>query len=196
MNENPKKLKCFEASPVPGYVAANHPQQILKRCPLNDITNTSTKRQRQSSCKARDSIISKYKLDVSLVWDDRPSQCNPWFKPDGFTLDCKSINPEKLPIGFTQASKDRFQYNFTDPVKQEGTKRYRPVAYRMPFLKHHGFYDKNLTVSHLCHNNWCYNWNHHVFESLEINKARNGCPSGPSCRHKIKCLIPGIYSEN
>lgn len=56
-------------------------------------------------------------------------------------------------------------------------------------------YPQLMTVSHLCHNSWCYNWNHHILESLAVNKSRNGCPAGNSCRHKVKCIIPGEYSD-
>lgn len=194
--ENPKSEACFEAFPVPGYVAANPPQKNLKRRlgTLEDVTNVQTKK-RQRSCKTRDEIIQKYKQDLTTVWLDKPSVVKPWFKELGLTLNCKAIDEHSLPSGFTRVSEDRYQYNFTDP-DNKSTKRYRPVAYRMSFLNHNGFYDNTLTVSHLCHNNWCYNWDHHVLESLHLNKARNGCPAGPSCRHKFKCLIPGIYSED
>jgi hypothetical protein len=174
--------QCFEAFPVPGYVAADHPQQeTTKRKPLRNLTKAFVK-QRQRSEKTRDAIIAKYKADVQDVWIG-PIQ-----------LDCKEIKSDQLPVGFVKVSKDRFQYNFKDPMTKD-TKRFRPVAYRMPFLTDPCFYDKCITISHLCHNNWCYNWNHHTIETLAVNKARNGCPAGPNCRHTVKCLIPGQYSE-
>lgn len=189
--ENSQDHSCVEAFPVPGYVAANHPQQVLKR---NPSSSTVTKKQRQTACKTRKAVIAKYKQDVSLVWKDATSLCKPWFRPSGLNLDCKSIDPDNLPVGFTHVGDDRYQYNFTDPSATTKARRYRPAAYRVPFIEHIGYDDKALTVSHLCHNKRCYNWNHHTLESLEINKARNGCPAGPSCRHKTKCLIPGPFS--
>jgi hypothetical protein len=184
-----QKMKSFEASPVPGYVAADHPQQT-KRKPLG-LINHNVKRQK--SAPTREQIVSKYQTDVAATWIDKTSTVSTWFNPT-LNLECKQINPENLPTGFTRSNEDRFQYNFTDPESPKKS-RYRPVAYRIPFLQHEGFYDQNMTVSHLCHRNWCYNWNHHVLELLAINKARNGCPAGPSCRHTVKCIIPGEYSE-
>jgi hypothetical protein len=194
-NNESQDKECLEASPVPGYVAADHPQlQPLKRHRQpGSLANTPKKRQR--SCATRDQIVNKYKQDLSSVWVDKPVEKSPWFKPEGLVLDCKSADPQCLPSGFTSVGQDRFHYNFTDPESRTG-KRYRPVAYRVPFLKDEGFHDMLLTVSHLCHNNWCYNWNHHALESLEKNKARNGCPGGPSCRHKTRCRIPGEFSED
>lgn len=186
----PKDKARFEAFPVPGCVAANYPQHVLKQ------TASSPPKKRQTACNSRESVIVKYKKDVSSVWRDRTIRHEPWFQPNGLYLSCKSIEPTNLPVGFTNVGGDRYQYNFTDPeAPDKAKKRYRPVAYRVPFCADTGYYDKNMTVSHLCHNNWCYNWNHHVLESLSKNKARNGCPAGPSCRHKTKCLIPGEESE-
>lgn len=64
--------------------------------------------------------------------------------------------------------------NTISPTRLQLTnaKRYRPVAYRVPLIAHQAYGDKTTTVSHLCHNNWCYNWDHHTLESLEMNKAR------------------------
>ncbi len=191
MKERSQNNKCFEAFPVPGYVAADHPQQLTKRKPLGEIICNVKRRQKSATTRAL--IVAKYKQDVRTNWIDKPSFVNTWFNAS-LQLDCKEINPNNLPSGFTRTKESKYQYNFTDPETTE-KKRFRPVAYRMPFLQEKGFYDPNMTVSHLCHNNWCYNWDHHILESLPINKARNGCPAGPSCRHKVKCIIPGEYSE-
>lgn len=137
--------------------------------------------------------MAKYKTDVAAKWFDHTITKLTWFNPC-YKLDCKEINHNNLPCGFTQTKDNKYQYNFTDPESTD-KKRFRPVAYRIPFLQEDGVYDRNMTVSHLCHQNWCYNWNHHVLESLSINKARNGCPAGPSCRHKVKCIIPGEFSK-
>jgi Zinc-binding loop region of homing endonuclease len=191
----PKLSECVEASPVPGYVAANRPQQNLKRLTLEEVDSNIPAKRRQKACNTHEQVINKYKQDLAEVWLSRPTVSTPWFKPDGLTLDCKALDPKRLPSGFTKVGEERYQYNFKDPNITD-TKRYRPVAYRMPFLGQSGFLDKAMTVSHLCHHNWCYNWNHHILELLEKNKARNGCPAGPSCRHKLKCIVPGDYSEN
>lgn len=61
-------------------------------------------------------------------------------------------------------------------------------------------WDSGFTVDHLCHNTLCYNWNHHRFTPLALNKARNGCP-GPmgGCLHStttdkyMECKIPGFH---
>lgn len=188
----PKSKVRVEAFLVPGYVAADHPQ-LLKGLELRQVNVLKVKK-RQKSASTRDELISKYKRDLQRTWIEH-HVCSPtWFNKEGVTLECKAIDIENLPSGFTQTGENKFQYNFTDP-DCNSTKRFRPVAYRIPFLTDPGFYDTTMTVSHLCHNNWCYHWNHHVLESLAKNKARNGCPAGPSCRHKIKCLIPGIHSE-
>jgi predicted FMN-binding regulatory protein PaiB len=191
-NEN-----CFEASPVPGHVAADHPQLITtkRRQPLGEIcSNEVILKKRQKSATNRSSIVSKYKSDVQRSWIDRTTTVSTWYNPD-LQLKCKEIDPKNLPTGFTRTKDSKYQYNFTDPESEAKKKRYRPVAYRIPFLLQEGFNDAELTVSHLCHNNWCYNWDHHVLEILAINKARNGCPAGPYCRHKVKCITPGKFSD-
>jgi hypothetical protein len=197
---------CFEAFLVPGYVAADHPQQSLKRKQLDDdddddddnVTHRSVKKIRQRSASTRDGIIAKYEQALRASWIHEPTVLQPWWFQPGveMKLSCKRIDPGNLPIGFTRSGQDKYQYNFTDPeASSSHGKRFRPTAYRIPFLLHSEFYNQMLTVSHLCHNHWCYNWDHHILELLEINKARNGCPAGPGCRHKVKCLRPGTFSE-
>lgn len=52
--------------------------------------------------------------------------------------------------------------------------------------------DPNMTTSHLCHNSMCLNPYHVCFESLEVNKGRNGCSGPPDkCGHTPRCFIPG-----
>ncbi len=69
----------------------------------------------------------------------------------------------------------------------------RPKAWRVPFLDDPNYDNPDYTVSHLCHDSHCYNWRHHTFEPLHVNKARNGCPGGNHCHHKITCIRPGPY---
>lgn len=174
---------------VSDNVPTSHKQLVLQQA-----TN-STKR-RQSTYLTRHDVVESYKQDVSCVWEDRTTTYNTWFNPEGLTLNCKSIEPSRLPAGFVRVGNERYQYNFSDPEALSKAERYRPVAYRVPFISDPGYYDKAMTVSHLCHNNWCYNWDHCILEPLAVNKARNGCPAGSSCRHKTKCLIPGKFSDS
>lgn len=151
-----------------------------------------------TSCQideARREVIDFYEYDVIENSELVLTRIFPWFQPSGLVLHCLKLQKDSLPRGVTFVGNDRFQYNLRDPAYPYG-KRYRPVSYRVPFLGHPNFYDKKYTVSHLCHNNWCHNWNHFAFETLEKNKARNGCPAGPSCRHRVKCLVPGPYSQD
>lgn len=184
------QLKAF---PVPGCVAADYPQHFNAYTPDEDQTKRNRTRKRQKQCSTRVEVINKYKTDVEEVWSSSKREIQTWFNPN-LIIDCKIIDDFNLPTGFVKTGPGKYQYNFTDP-ESESTRRFRPCAYRIPFLSEDGFYDTHMTVSHLCHNNLCYNWNHHVLEPLAVNKGRNGCPGGPSCRHKIKCIIPGEFSE-
>lgn len=112
------------------------------------------------------------------------------------TLECWEIDPANLPVGFTvKTSKEKRALG--EPIKYQydlrSDKKGRPAAWRIPFLAHDGFEDRDYTVSHLCHNPLCYNPGHHAFESLPINKARNGCPGGAYCFHRQKCIRPGPF---
>jgi len=191
-NQRPNQVRTFEAFPVPGYVAANHPQNNLR-----DIGQTSAvnkvKAGRQTSQATREQTIAKYKADLSDVWIDETTTKQHWFGT--LTLDCKVLDPNQLPTGVQLTKEGKYQYNFTDPEldPEDKGKRYRPNAYRMPYLMHEQFRDKAMSVSHLCHNNACHNWEHTTLEQLHVNKARNGCPGGHHCHHQTKCLIPGPY---
>lgn len=148
----------------------------------------SRKRFRTPSTK--EDIVQLYKALLSAAWISREIAIRPWYSPDeDIILHCKAM-PDIMPPGFARVGPERYQFSFTI----DGT-RVRPVAYRVAFLDSPVFADQSLTVSHLCHNNWCMNWEHHVLESLEVNKARNGCPGGPHCHHRVKCLRPGPFSE-
>lgn len=105
-------------------------------------------------------------------------------------LDCWMIVEEDAPQGFVKTGEDSYQY----AVPLLGGGRQRPKAYRIPFLNDPNYDKAGMTVSHLCHNKWCYNWEHHVLEPLAVNKGRNGCPGGDHCHHIVKCLVPGPYS--
>lgn len=133
--------------------------------------------------------MEAYKDSLRSAWVAADVTIRPWYSSDDVVLHCKAM-PDVMPPGFCRVGPDRFQFSFT----REG-RRLRPVAYRVPFLATPGFDDDSLTVSHLCHHNWCMNWEHHVLESLAANKARNGCPGGPHCHHKVTCLRPGEFFD-
>lgn len=88
-----------------------------------------------------------------------------------------------------------FRGNFDDGYQYDlrGAGYGRPKAWRVPFLESPHFDDVNWTVSHLCHDSKCYRWSHHVFETLEVNKGRNGCPGGNHCHHVTRCIRPGRF---
>lgn len=150
------------------------------------------KKTRQISLTNPERAAEKYINDVTDVFIDAPVLHHPWFAPEGVWTDCVAIDPDNLPVGFVHAGNGRYQYNYNHPVM----KRYRPVAYRFPFLQHPNYYDEGWTVSHLCHNSWCYNPGHVNLEPLAVNKARNGCPGGEHCHHQVRCLLPGPYFDS
>ena len=107
------------------------------------------------------------------------------------TLDCWII-PKETKIKGASRKGDRFQLDLRG-LAPKGTSE-RPIATRSIFMVHPKYRD-NLTLSHLCHNPSCINWNHHCMESLDDNKGRNGCPGPPKCTHKVQCIRPGPYSK-
>lgn len=187
----------FKAFPVPGYVAADHPQN--PPCSLLSVEPNllpATKKQKTLTTQSS-KTVSLYKTQLKAKWVEENQMIKPWFQPEGLMLSCKKIVCDSLPEKFTKSTTveayPRYQYNLGTTFTSS---RYRPVAYRVPFLEDPNFFDtKSYTVSHLCHNNWCYDWDHHVLETLEVNKSRNGCPGNIHCHHSIKCIIPGPFSE-
>ncbi len=144
--------------------------------------------------RVKDYLAALYSVADPRRWTLDP---RPWYSPDrDIEMLCLTLPRSGLPKGFTFSGvkKDsdipRFQYD----LGIVGGKRYRPVAYRVPFLDHPEFDNPEWTVSHLCHRGDCFNPAHHTLESLAVNKSRNGCPGGPHCHHRVKCLIPGMYS--
>jgi len=99
---------------------------------------------------------------------------------------CWEFDPSAmLPQGITASGPDTYQFSHNRQVFN------RCRSYRMTFVDQPEFWNNNLTVSHLCHNNKCHNPAHLTLEPLDVNKGRNGCPGGPCCRHRHKCMIPG-----
>lgn len=87
-----------------------------------------------------------------------------------------------------------YQYDLRNVKCNLGTNR--PCAWRVPFLIEPAEYvNKKWTISHLCHNTSCYNWNHHRLEPLPLNQGRNGCPGGLHCHNLDTCMIPGPTSH-
>lgn len=128
-----------------------------------------------------DDIIKEYKESISKAWIDSPISVDVWWSDDPIVLDCKTLATDSKITGFRYQG-EKWQYDLRT------CNLGRPMAWRVPFLCHPNFQSPNYTVSHLCHNNSCYNWDHHTLENLDENKARNGCPGGDHCHHKIKCL--------
>jgi len=102
-------------------------------------------------------------------------------------FDYEAILPEGVAYS---GDNNKFQYNLNRTIF------HRPVLYRMTFVNRPEFWDKTLTVSHLCHNHKCHNPSHLVLEPLDANKGRNGCPGGYFCRHtRNHCMIPGPWHD-
>jgi hypothetical protein len=135
------------------------------------------------------STIYKYHIVVPLIVEIEEEN-------DMVELDCWKLDIEKM-------KEDKVSYfvNLKASVDTEDLRQYdlrseghgRPAIRRIPFIKEILKNGDDLTISHLCHINWCVNPYHHVLESLEDNKGRNGCPGRSLCRHRIRCLRPGIY---
>lgn len=109
-------------------------------------------------------------------------------------LRCWRLDPTDLPNGFTNRTTVGAMANGVPPKYQydlRGIALGRPLAWRVPFLLDPNYGDPNFTVSHLCHNEWCMKWEHHVLEPLNVNKGRMGCPGGAHCHHTIRCIRPG-----
>lgn len=151
-----------------------------------------------NASKKYDSIISGYITNLKNATKIVSKlEVNTWWGK--VTLNCFTVDPnEKLPKGFRMATikwKDKDFKEFIYQYDLRTSNLGRPKAYRVPFLNADECHSENFTVSHLCHQTWCLNPRHHVLESLEDNKGRNGCPGGNHCMHQIKCLIPGPYSK-
>lgn len=160
--------------------------------PLAALPAASIKKRARPSALSPEALVDKYLTDIAAAWVDSPRNIgSTWYSGDPVTLDCKVFDNTSLPAGVTVAAVGRYQYNLG---KVDG-KRYRPIAYRVPFLLDEHFYDDDFSVSHLCHNPACCNPAHHVLETLPVNKSRNGCPGGDHCHHRVRCLIPGPYHD-
>lgn len=136
-------------------------------------------------------LINTYRFDIAIYGVQTPKTVPVWWSNTPVTLDCIHLNPDKLPPRFLKSR----QYDLRLKIIQDLGYQERPKAWRVNFLLEAEYAKVEYTVSHLCHNPECYNWEHHVLELLAVNKARNGCPGGRHCHHKHKCLIPGPYSQ-
>ncbi len=150
----------------------------------------------------RSKTVNKFKdtylVSLNLIKKIEATTIAVWWEPGQMELECWRI-PLPLPPntkGFTSAGQGRIQYNIPQGVLSPDATRSRPCAYRIPFMLNAAFEDKDITVSHLCHHNWCHNPAHAVLESLATNKARNGCPGGAHCHHQTRCLRPGPHYAN
>jgi len=144
---------------------------------IDEIIQTYKERVRNSA------RVESITLPVeSYFFDSLPAQLS-------VTLDCWVIDDNNRPKGFTGNKKEGLQYDLRTALPTEGRIR----AWRVPFLGHRCYTVKGYTVSHLCHNDICVNWDHHCFEPLYVNKGRNGCPGGLHCHHQTRCIRPGPY---
>lgn len=107
-------------------------------------------------------------------------------------LMCIEIDYAARPDGFSLKNPNTGLYSYYIPV---------PIsmqinnARRMSFLMHPMYGHSAFQISHLCHNERCYNPFHLAFETAADNTGRNGCCGGPFCGHSVPCLRPGPYFQ-
>lgn len=147
-----------------------------------------------SSYKDMDNIqnkINDYKRTIKKYWIINSNIIYiPW-AAKYIKYECRTLPPNLTGVNGFVWQGNKYQYD----LRSLKTIEKRIVAWRTPFIKHPLFNDTNGTLSHLCHNSECYNWHHHTFEHLNINKSRNGCPGLERCCHKVKCIRPGEYHD-
>lgn len=111
------------------------------------------------------------------------------------TLVCWEIDYDHKPRGFLCSTTQTDRDKGVVPKYQYRVGQAKMTAWHVPFLgqrRDPSNPELKLTLSHLCHNNACYNPDHHTVESLAVNKGRNGCAGGSKCAHKrAPCLIRG-----
>lgn len=192
-----EKSLLFRGFPVPGCVATGLPQccgyaraYMLSGFSDVNIQNTRVKDGRRRSRLQRASHKGLGRHPKAQI----PARS--WYPAT--VLQCKTITLADVPQGFVlSTSSAKLAEGAAPPVPvSHPPEAKRSVAYRVPFFGHACFDDERYTVSHLCHNNECFNWEHHVLESLAVNKSRNGCPGGDHCHHQVRCIMPGPYSES
>lgn len=136
-------------------------------------------------------IIKEYKRKVKanrLIFTEK-------IKVDQYFKGGAGNSTVKLKCWYIKSKIPLFRGNFDDGYQYDlRSQGYgRPKAWRVKFLKDVNFNNQEYTVSHLCHDNQCYNYMHHVLETLKVNKSRNGCPGGGHCHHRTTCIRPGKY---
>jgi len=160
------------------------------------MEETTVKKAKQSHLATRAEIRDKYLQELEEYSQVVSQDVQVWWQEKPLTIACWKLSDSCLPKGCFKSTsgmeEPKYQINYTDP-EASSKKRTKPRAYRMPFVLDPNFTDPSYSVSHMCHNNWCHNPQHVVLEQLDVNKARNGCPAGPHCHHKVQCLIPGKY---
>jgi len=141
-----------------------------------------------------DGIINTYKNNMKRYWNLEKKSIYVEWANIHLTLDCYTLPDNQKGMTALTWQGDKYQYDTGTSLRSSRT---RVTAWKIPFLNHPSFTIEDRKdgyfVSHLCHNTQCYNWNHHVFETLPINKSRNGCPGLGRCCHKDKCIRPGPY---
>ena len=113
-------------------------------------------------------------LEEILTKTDKSGHCLLW---------SKSVNGRGYP-----------QFRLSKQFRRFGNKVMNPAA--VLFAVIYNTYlpnDKNMGLSHLCHNKRCMDcWRHIVYENKSINNQRNTCKRlGNCCNHpnEIRCIL-------
>ena len=137
------------------------------------------------------SYINIYKKTLKTYWKLDQQKIYVEWADVYINLNCYVLPDEKSMYKFrwSKTSK-KYQYDLRGVASLDNK---RPRAWRVPFLNDPNYQGpvEKYTVSHLCHNNRCYNWNHHILERLPVNIGRNGCSGLGCCHHKNRCIRPG-----
>jgi hypothetical protein len=118
------------------------------------------------------------------------------------TLHCRILRQNvDLKGTYLSRSDDRLQYRREyRPAGAISTSRASKSVPRIFLALLHPHLDETngMTASHLCHQADCLNPYHVVFEQLDVNKGRNGCPGpvGNACTHSPRCLVAGPHSSD
>lgn len=162
---------------------------------IDQLSNLTTQ-EKESIVMYISEVLSNFSRPVMLEFTAWPgfSKENP--DQTDFVLDCREMLNRQTPQGFQRKMKnDNVYYQFDLRGILEGKGLVRPHVWRLLFIDDDNYTNRTFTGSHLCHNPQCVNPDHIIFEPLEINKARNGCPGGTHCHHKIACIRPGPFYD-
>lgn len=100
-------------------------------------------------------------------------------------------------LGLSDSSTS-FSSSESTETKERNRPRVPSVIYALATLKSGRVFkgmSTDNTASHLCHNSWCLNPEHIVYESLDYNKGRNWCHGPTQCSHIPACIRVGRSAE-